>query len=606
MQTQHHLREAEARAVDGDARLAGQCNLEPAAEAKAVDDRDRRQPQSFQMVDHRMRGADARLHHVGIGRATEFVDVGARDEAGRFCGADHETGGTFGFDRREHGVEFLHHLGGQRVGACISAIEQEPGDAVGIARQLEVPVWTVRRGLGAELKDAVAKRGHDLGIHGHTASISMAPPSPPPMHSVAIPRRVLPLHRVNEMQHDAVAGGADGMTERDRAAIDVEPVTVDLTSRAVKPEDVPAEFVVVPGGEATEHLGGEGLVQLPGLDVLNREAVALKQRRCRHHRTEPHDAGIERRPVAVHDRGFRRQSVLGDRGVGGQDHPGGAVGDLRRIAGGDLAPGALEHRPEFCERLCRGVRTYAIVMVEELAVAGEGGLDLALQEARALRMREPAVAFSGIGIGLCAGDAEEMADHLGGLAHVQIGDRIGQPALEADDRLEVARPQFERRSQLGGDALGGGKAGEPAHARIGPDQRRVAQRLGAAGEDHVGMAFADVAIGAIDRLHPGAAIDLHGEGDHVLAHAEPERGDTGRVHLVGDHVDAAEDDLIEAVGRKRLARQERPSALHGQIDRRERPRSRPRLQKRRATAVDDENRSCHQLAALWSPSSWKN
>ena len=63
MQAQHHLREAEARAVDGDARLAGERDLEPAAEAEAVDHRDRRQLQRFQMIDHRMRGADARLHH---------------------------------------------------------------------------------------------------------------------------------------------------------------------------------------------------------------------------------------------------------------------------------------------------------------------------------------------------------------------------------------------------------------------------------------------------------------------------------------------------------------------------------------------------------------
>ncbi|MGY4443725.1 hypothetical protein ACVW04_006544 [Bradyrhizobium sp. LM2.3] len=120
------------------------------------------------------------------------------------------------------------------------------------------------------------------------------------------------------------------------------------------------------------------------------------------------------------------------------------------------------------------------------------------------------------------------------------------------------------------------------------------------------MTFADVAVGGVDRLHAGAAIDLHGEGDHVLAHAEPKRGDAGRVHLVRDHVDAAEDDLVEGIRRKRLARQQRPAALHGEIDRRERTRPRTRFQKRRSAAVDDEYRSCHQLAALWSPSSWKN
>ena len=47
---------------------------------------------------------------------------------------------------------------------------------------------------------------------------------------------------------------------------------------------------------------------------------------------------------------------------------------------------------------------------------------------------------------------------------------------------------------------------------------------------------------------------------HRIAHAEPQRRDARRVHLVGDDVDAAEDDLVEGVGRERLAQQQRPSA----------------------------------------------
>ncbi len=66
------------------------------------------------------------------------------------------------------------------------------------------------------------------------------------------------------------------------------------------------------------------------------------------------------------------------------------------------------------------------------------------------------------------------------------------------------------------------------------------------------MAFADGAIGRVDRLHAGAAIDLHRERHHRLAHAEPQRGDAGRVHLVGDDIDTAEDDLIERGGREGL------------------------------------------------------
>ena len=109
--------------------------------------------------------------------------------------------------------------------------------------------------------------------------------------------------------------------------------------------------------------------------------------------------------------------------------------------------------------------------------------------------------------------------------------------------------------------------------------------------------FLDVAIGGVDRLHAGAAIDLHGEGGHRFAHAEPQRGDARRVHLVGDHVDAAEDDLVERVRRERLAQQQRPAALHREIDRRERAGLAARLDERRAAAVDDVDRAPRYSAA---------
>ena len=303
---------------------------------------------------------------------------------------------------------------------------------------------------------------------------------------------------------------------------------------------------------------------------------------------------------------FGVRPCLADRLFRSQDHPGRAVGDLRGIARRDLAPRPLEHRLQSRQLLRRRIRPHAVVMVVELAVAREGGFDLALEPALRLRVGEPLVAFGGIGIRLRAGDAEEMADLFGGLSHVEVGDRIGQPALQPDDRLEIARPGFGERRELGDNALGAGQASEPAHALLRPDQRRVAQRFGAAGQDQVGIAFADVAVRRVDRLHAGAAIDLHREGHHGFAHAEPQRGDAGRVHLVGNDVDAAEDDLIERVGREGLPGQQRPAALHGEIDRGERPGTGARLQERRPAAVDDIDRSRHQLAARCSPNSWKN
>ena len=130
------------------------------------------------------------------------------------------------------------------------------------------------------------------------------------------------------------------------------------------------------------------------------------------------------------------------------------------------------------------------------------------------------------------------------------------------------------------------------------DQRRVAERLGAAGENEIGLAFADVLVGGVDRLHAGAAIDLHRERGHRLAHAEAKRRDARRIHLVGDDVDAAENDLVEGIGRERLAQQQRPPAGDREIDRRERAGAPARPDERRAAAVDDVDGTTGYSAAV--------
>src|SRR5262245_58188935 len=82
------------------------------------------------------------------------------------------------------------------------------------------------------------------------------------------------FHGVDQMQHDAVAARAHGMTEADGAAVDVEPVAIDAAGGAVKAEHLAAERVVLPGGETGEHLRGEGFVELPQADVAERQRMA--------------------------------------------------------------------------------------------------------------------------------------------------------------------------------------------------------------------------------------------------------------------------------------------------------------------------------------------
>src|SRR5580700_380455 len=57
-----------------------------------------------------------------------------------------------------------------------------------------------------------------------------------------------PLHGIDEMQHDAIAAGADRMADANRPTIHIEPVARDLSRSTWKPECLAAEFRIVPGG----------------------------------------------------------------------------------------------------------------------------------------------------------------------------------------------------------------------------------------------------------------------------------------------------------------------------------------------------------------------
>ena len=72
--------------------------------------------------------------------------------------------GPLAFQLRQHLVELLDHVGRQRVGAGAFAVEQQPGDAVGIAGQLEIPIGAAGVGLRPEFEHAVAENVHDLAI----------------------------------------------------------------------------------------------------------------------------------------------------------------------------------------------------------------------------------------------------------------------------------------------------------------------------------------------------------------------------------------------------------------------------------------------------------
>ena len=67
--------------------------------------------------------------------------------------------------------------------------------------------------------------------------------------------------------HHARAGGAEGVTERDRAAVHVEPSGIDRADRGVAAQSRSGERCTLQHSQNAEHLAGEGLDKEPELEV---------------------------------------------------------------------------------------------------------------------------------------------------------------------------------------------------------------------------------------------------------------------------------------------------------------------------------------------------
>ena len=117
---------------------------------------------------------------------------------------------------------------------------------------------------------------------------------PPPMHIVTTHLLgAAPLAFDQRVAGQALAADAVRVADRDRAAVDVEPVHRD------------AELVA-----AVEHLHREGLVQLPQVDVVDRQAQALEHLRHREHRADAHLVGLAAGDREAEEAAERLQAAL--------------------------------------------------------------------------------------------------------------------------------------------------------------------------------------------------------------------------------------------------------------------------------------------------------
>jgi hypothetical protein len=91
----------------------------------------------------------------------------------------------------------------------------------------------------------------------------------------------------------------------------------------------------------------------------------------------------------------------------------------------------------------------------------------------------------------------------------------------------------------------------------GIQQRRMRQRVDAAGQHQLRATGVDVGDGRVERLHAGGAVAHHRPARHLEAAAHAQRGDAADVHLVRRGRGAAEDDFVEFLGGEGLAHQQR-------------------------------------------------
>ena len=147
MMPELHFGQTDPRAVlpVRDPVMAGQRELQAAAQAEAVDRSHGRNGQRLDAVENARHGMDD-LRDFGLGlEVVELADVGAGDEA--FLLARHEddaanalVAGAF-LDRRDDGLKLLDRLAPERVLRLALDIEGGPGDALEI--DLEPPVLQV-------------------------------------------------------------------------------------------------------------------------------------------------------------------------------------------------------------------------------------------------------------------------------------------------------------------------------------------------------------------------------------------------------------------------------------------------------------------------------
>src|SRR5215831_12841208 len=321
---------------------------------------------------------------------------------------------------------------------------------------------------------------------------------------------------LDRLRQDARAGRTEGMAERNRAAVRIDPVHRQLARVEIHARLVATEFRALERGDVAQHLRGEGLVDLPQRDVGIAQLVAREQARNRVRRRHQQALveDVDRRDLEVEQARARRRSGQAlDACARCDPKARRAVGQGRGVARRDRALAALpvERRLKLRELLEAGVGAR-----EAVALRLADGNDQIIEEAGFL----PRDRF------LVAGERDlvlRLAAYAPGLGHLLavLAHALAGRAVLDLEYVEVDVPRLQRAQR--GDPLRRGARladlAQPVRESLRQPDLHATHGLDAADERELPAAAPEYSRGLERRHHAGRAGENRGESRDGLVEA---------------------------------------------------------------------------------------
>mmetsp|Transcript_22059 Transcript_22059/g.43386 ORF Transcript_22059/g.43386 Transcript_22059/m.43386 type:complete len:433 (-) Transcript_22059:141-1439(-) len=324
---------------------------------------------------------------------------------------------------------------------------------------------------------------------------------------------VLTEEGVDEGNENTGTTGTDGVAESDGTTVDV-----DLAG-------VKAELLA-----DTETLGGESLVGLNTVEVVDGPSGASEGKLGGRDGAHTHDAGVDTGRSVADDAGKDGGSHLLSSLSRGDDKSSSTIVNARSVTGSHGTV-LLEGRAELAKASSGGTSFDELILVEDHRVSAALGNadrhDLLLEEAGSLGLLGAVLASGGEGVLVLTGDAVLLRDVLGGDAHVVIVHGAGETI---SDHGVLKRP--------GAHTL--------AVAAVGENVRALAHVLHTTGNNDISKAELHRLGGKHDGLETTATDLVDGHRGHGDTETGGESGLASRVLANAGLENVAHDDLVHS------------------------------------------------------------